>query len=351
MTGPRSAPAGVRRRLRAGQLRPAHEQGDRAESGVAQQAGQQFLAVPALPRWGRSAWLPAGRRTGSRGPPAPAGRACRPGRPARWRSPPPQPAAGNARRPCRAVPPGHFASSPTSPVSRPSASRRSRIARVPSGVRLTRRPGAASRSRNAAARSPLNGRCSRGAPGTPRPGRRRTCRWARRGPRSPWRAPRRHRRSAPGRCRRGPAGRLGQRGEGVHVEVGPDRVPHRLREPGHRNRLLHAVDRGQHVGRDHVVQKPHRRGRLVGLDLSAVLGQVSSATLSLMIGLNYTAGLAFMLIDNKRSARRRTGRRRRHAGVGSPAQAPPEPEPEAEGGTARRGQDTTADATDDSLDA
>jgi hypothetical protein len=33
---------------------------------------------------------------------------------------------------------------------------------------------------------------------------------------------------------------------------------------------------------------------------SAVLGQVSSATLSLMIRLNYTAGLAFMLIDNKR---------------------------------------------------
>lgn len=33
---------------------------------------------------------------------------------------------------------------------------------------------------------------------------------------------------------------------------------------------------------------------------SAVLGQVSSATLSLMIWLNYAAGLAFMLIDNKR---------------------------------------------------
>jgi hypothetical protein len=33
---------------------------------------------------------------------------------------------------------------------------------------------------------------------------------------------------------------------------------------------------------------------------SAVLGQVSSATLSLMIGLNYAAGLAVMLIDNKR---------------------------------------------------
>jgi hypothetical protein len=33
---------------------------------------------------------------------------------------------------------------------------------------------------------------------------------------------------------------------------------------------------------------------------SAVLGQVSSATLSLVIGLNYAAGLALMLIDNKR---------------------------------------------------
>ncbi len=33
---------------------------------------------------------------------------------------------------------------------------------------------------------------------------------------------------------------------------------------------------------------------------SAVLGQVSSATLSLMIWLNYAAGLAFMLIDNHR---------------------------------------------------
>lgn len=33
---------------------------------------------------------------------------------------------------------------------------------------------------------------------------------------------------------------------------------------------------------------------------AAVLGQVSSATLTMMVRLNYTAGLAFMLIDNKR---------------------------------------------------
>ncbi len=62
---------------------------------------------------------------------------------------------------------------------------------------------------------------------------------------------------------------LGQRGQGVHVEVGPDRIPHRLREPGHRNWLLHAVDRGQHIGHDHVIEHLHRRGRLVGPDRPA----------------------------------------------------------------------------------
>ena len=63
--------------------------------------------------------------------------------------------------------------------------------------------------------------------------------------------------------------RLTKRAEGVDVEVCPDRFPDRLREPGHRNRLVHAVDRGQHVGHDHVVKKPHRRGRLIRPDGTA----------------------------------------------------------------------------------
>ena len=62
---------------------------------------------------------------------------------------------------------------------------------------------------------------------------------------------------------------LAKRAEGVHIEVSPDRFPDRLREPGHRNRFVHAVDRGQHVGHDHVVQKPHRRGRLIRPDGTA----------------------------------------------------------------------------------
>ncbi len=66
-----------------------------------------------------------------------------------------------------------------------------------------------------------------------------------------------------------PQAHQAERAEEVQVEVGLDRLPHGLRQPGHRDGLFHAVDRGHEVGHDHVVNLLRRGGRLVGPDGTA----------------------------------------------------------------------------------
>ena len=135
---------------------------------------------------------------------------------------------------------------------------RSRIARVPSGVRATSRTGSFSCLRSAADRTRPNGEAAGSA---------RSCR-------NIPSAMARTEVTAPS-CLEGVedvlyvpvrAGAQALQGEGagvVQVEPGLDPLPDRLRQPGDRDRLLHAVDRGKEVRHDHVVCLLHRGGRLV----------------------------------------------------------------------------------------